>query len=410
MAHERRRLTIIAVALAALLLATPTQAAVKWVENYGVDSGSCGATFSSPCRSISRALANAAAGDVILVGPGRYGDIDYDGAFTTPGDEAASSGMIDIGQRQIVISRRGAAATVIDGALGPTNTAFNETVGISAKGVLLEGFTITADGEAGVLIDTTPDVSGTRAPVVVAGNVIREGAKDDAGVSGIVLSGGDGHVILANQLTSPFDQGVWAVLGDRHVIAANTATSCGTGFRVDLSTGSVLAANQAYGARDVAPDYTGFLLNGDFTIVKANVASSYPTAGFWVIGQRNQLIANVASDNDVGFYIVPPLGGIATTMVADSAIGNRKAGVEIDDPLSYGVALSVISSNLFGNGGDPTLANPNCGILNTTTSAITATRNFWGSASGPGADPADAACNSGGGSITTTPFWTVRFP
>ena len=47
----------------------------------------------------------------------------------------------------------------------------------------------------------------------------------------------------------------------------------------------------------------------------------------------------------------------------------------------------------------------NCGLLNDTGAAVTATNNFWGSAAGPGANPADDACNSGGGSTTTlAPF------
>src|SRR5712692_1255858 len=67
-------------------------AATFIVANNGVDSSTCGAA-NTPCRSISRAIANALAGDTIIVGPGRYGDLNRDGAFTDPGEEAAEVGF-----------------------------------------------------------------------------------------------------------------------------------------------------------------------------------------------------------------------------------------------------------------------------------------------------------------------------
>src|SRR3989304_4802764 len=67
------------------------EAATLHVRNNGQDSGTCGAA-ASPCRSISQAIANAVAGDTLMVGPGRYGDLDGDGNFTSPGEEAAEDG------------------------------------------------------------------------------------------------------------------------------------------------------------------------------------------------------------------------------------------------------------------------------------------------------------------------------
>jgi hypothetical protein len=56
------------------------------VTNYGTDSSCCGPK-ASPCRSISQAIENAAPGEVIYVGAGRYGDLSGTGTFTGPGDE-----------------------------------------------------------------------------------------------------------------------------------------------------------------------------------------------------------------------------------------------------------------------------------------------------------------------------------
>ena len=77
----------IAFALITTLLGTSVvDAATLHVANNGIDSDTCGAG-SAPCRSISRAIVNAAAGDTIVVGPGRYGDLNGDGSFGGPGEE-----------------------------------------------------------------------------------------------------------------------------------------------------------------------------------------------------------------------------------------------------------------------------------------------------------------------------------
>jgi hypothetical protein len=46
------------------------------------------------------------------------------------------------------------------------------------------------------------------------------------------------------------------------------------------------------------------------------------------------------------------------------------------------------------------LRQPDCGIDNTSGATITATGNYWGAATGPGADPADTTC---GDPVTATP-------
>lgn len=63
-------------------------AATLHVPNHGEDTPECG-TRRQPCRSISAAIAHASEGDRIVVGPGLYGDVNGDGDFNDPGDEAA---------------------------------------------------------------------------------------------------------------------------------------------------------------------------------------------------------------------------------------------------------------------------------------------------------------------------------
>src|SRR6516162_9238145 len=66
-----------------LSLAPLAHGATLYVANNGLDGPSCG-TKASPCRSITQGIANAAAGDTIIVGPGLYGDLNDDGTPATP--------------------------------------------------------------------------------------------------------------------------------------------------------------------------------------------------------------------------------------------------------------------------------------------------------------------------------------
>src|SRR5205085_10263251 len=73
------RVRVYVLAAVRLMSISPTDAsaATVYVANDGVDAASCGGK-ATPCRSISRGIANANSGDTLLVGPGRYGDLDGD--------------------------------------------------------------------------------------------------------------------------------------------------------------------------------------------------------------------------------------------------------------------------------------------------------------------------------------------
>src|SRR5205085_4849389 len=87
------------------------------VSNHGVDSSTCGAA-TDPCRSISQAIINAPTGAQIVVGPGRYGDLNGDGIFGGDGEEKGTPAsclcMLNIDKRVTLISRDGPLQTVID--------------------------------------------------------------------------------------------------------------------------------------------------------------------------------------------------------------------------------------------------------------------------------------------------------
>jgi hypothetical protein len=56
------------------------------------------------------------------------------------------------------------------------------------------------------------------------------------------------------------------------------------------------------------------------------------------------------------------------------------------------------------------VSNTYCGVSNQDVPALNAKNNYWGAASGPGADPADQVCNEDAAATTvTTPFATTPF-
>ena len=121
---------------------TPTK--VVYVASNGVDSALCGETR-APCRSIRQAIANANEGDLIMVGPGRYGDVNRNGVFGEPGEEggAASCGcLIQVDKALRVVSRDGAATTVLDATGAPNMTVVRIVANDVVFGRLHRGFTL----------------------------------------------------------------------------------------------------------------------------------------------------------------------------------------------------------------------------------------------------------------------------
>src|SRR5882762_1911560 len=103
-------------ALLAIALSASAQGATVYVANNAVDGPSCGSK-TSPCRSISQAVNTIAAdGDTIVVGPGRYGDLNNNGTLgDSPGEESGAFGCaVLIGRPVTITSSSGAAETTID--------------------------------------------------------------------------------------------------------------------------------------------------------------------------------------------------------------------------------------------------------------------------------------------------------
>lgn len=236
------------------------------VANNGVDRSNCG-SLALPCRSISQALANASPGDSIVVGSGRYGDLNRDGVLGGTGEEAGgcATAAVCVDNSVRLESREGAALTVIDvtGVTEPTN-----------------GVLIAADD-------------------VVFGGSHRGFTVRGAANIGVVILGSEVSVI-------------------DNIAAGNTAE----GFASGLGTSQCrLVANTAVQNRG-----TGFFMSGTGHNLQLNIAQANLTAGFALNGSGDRFYFNSAIGNAQGIDI---LTGSDHRLVRNAFIGNDSVGVNI---------------------------------------------------------------------------------
>ncbi len=335
-----------------LLLAGTADAAKTLVAIEGTDGPGCG-TKNTPCRTISRGIAEAPEGSIVEVGPGRYGDLNANGMLDDPEEEPVSSCSVCallITKRVTIISRLGAEATVIDAG------GMQVAVLIEVPGVVLgrrkRGFTLTGAEVRGL--------HSLRGDVRIEGNL----ATGNFG-TGFAIGGTGNPVIIGN------------------VAYANEAS----GFFVDTSGKPLIVGNRA-------------IANG--------IATGLGAIGFYIRSAGARLVKNIASGNEgPGFDLES-----SSEATQNTATANRADGFRIDGTghrihgnflsgnggpglrLKHGATAFVTKNTIMGND-----AGRNCGILNISENAIDAPKNYFGPA-GPGANPADEICDESPGSVT----------
>ena len=439
------RVAVLALAACACLAAVgiPASAATWWTSNLGSDSGSCG-TSAAPCRSISQAIANAADGDTIWVGPGHYGDVNGDGNFTGPGDEqpdptagepnlaAGPYGCIVCVTKALhIYSTGGAAVTVIE---ANASTGSASTVMILHDGgdfgAVDHGFTITGGNANGVMV--APYYAGSN--FSVSQNMTVMGNIDVGDGVGFNVQGLGWHKICP----APYCQFTARIL-----VASNRAINNQTGFAVapyywqDWYGQFVVRDNEAVGAT------TGFFISpgtqdeiGNYNardVQVVNNIAAHNGTGFYVdvVGLVSY---NTALDNSQSGFTVTPSGGPFET---NSAIGNGGPGVIVDlsnNGWGPGITLNPAdvfstfsNNNFFGNdrkrpaglsfeGGWNPGPSAHCGVLNlglvaaspAVPTQLQAANNYWGSSKGPSStgpgDNAGGVCDQNGATTNTKPF------
>jgi hypothetical protein len=359
----------------------PGHAGVTWrVQNFGVDMANCG-TATQPCRSITQAINKAEAGDTVLVGPGRYGDINGDGDFSDSGDEQGDSSVITLARSGIrIISQEGAAVTLIDA----TGSSFNTAVMIVARGSQFgaagHGFRVLAVGRLlGI------DVQDVSSHIRVAGNVVMGGAE----ASYRFPTRGRASVIADNIAIDTNGPGF---IGQDNVLdpGADGPTRVVRNIAIRNRVGFIVGGPDLVFVDNVADDNVqGAFLGGDNVVVRRNFVGAS--------GREGMLIS-----------------GTLKAFTDNSVIGSRGPGITLFNGTS---AAQFSRNNIFGNGASETIfagePQPNCGLYNASRMNLAAPNNFWGAPNGPGPDPADAVCNFPGSStvvdpVAVRPFRTPR--
>ncbi len=339
---DARSTFALAVLLAVSGAGGPAVAATLHVAAGGIDADGCG-TKTAPCRSLSRAIAAAGAGDKILVGPGRYGDLDADGALGEPGEESGGDALVTIDKPLVVESVEGAATTLIDAGNAALHAVEIDAAG-ARFGKAKKGFTVARAGLSGVLIApgaTDVTVSGVRA--------VRNQSGFGSKAARLVFRG---DVAEAN--------------GD-------------DGFSL-TGNGSTIA-----GCRSTGNGGSGFAIGGSDNVLKANVASANAADGFVFSGDTHTLTGSVATGNATGLRVT---SNNALTATGNSFLGNTNAGVAVTAP-----GITLTKSNVFGNG---SIGGGNCGVATFGAGSVTLDQICFGAPGGPGDDPADAICANTG--------------
>lgn len=399
--HLCRSRVLLAAAVFTAWHVASAAASTTWsVGTNGIDSPSCGKT-TTPCRSIGQALNLAAAGDTIAVGAGTYGDLNRDGAFTLPGEEQAENFrggnfcMICINKAVKIVSLHGPKVTIIDAG---DAQEVAEAVHIGAPGVTFSGFTVRHTLGNAVGVQFPPDVTITNN--ILSGN-------RDYGIGFIVDTGAPGNNYIQNNVVS--DNGRGGIFIEYGIAIASPGGVPAPNQALFIS-GNVVNGNGSAGV-SIIQVIAGPLINFQITnnIVSDNGDIGVVLAAPGVLLQNNTITAN---HNDGVF-----LEANGARITGNTLIGNAGAGVRAD---SINGAV-IEANNIYGNLGLLSLPSPgntsNCGIVNTglaaaTPAAVDAKNNFWGTARGPGPEPADNAagsCDFNNGHTVVTPFSASGF-
>ena len=275
-----------------LTLAVPSlaSAATWYVANTGADNGGCGVTTATACRSIQQAIELANAGDIVSVGPGRYGDLNGNGIPGDAGEERGSPGcgcVLSINKAVAVISTAGAAATRDRRPNRPlpderaadhrrrrirssrkgftvTGTALKDGTGVvlDASSVMVRGNQVIYSTPANLPQGLGPDISrssgwGIRTvnnePVLLQGNYV------DGWFFGVEIRGA--AVLSKSQLVRNF---IGVTAAGSSVVSGNSV-SAGI-YGIYLTSGATATGNAVF-----ANAISGIRLNGPATATKNNL-------------------------------------------------------------------------------------------------------------------------------------------
>lgn len=296
-------------------------------------------TSVAPCRSISEAIRRASAGDSIYVLPGVYGDLNENGVLGEPGEENG-----EVGYGCYCVVKVDKAVTIF--SQGGALLTRIDVRGFAETGTLIFGVRVMADGAVFGLPQQGFQISG----------------------SGYFAARIDGsHVSFSGNVMSGSESGVQVTGSNNKLDNDLSINGAGAAFDISGSNNNVINSLASGGG-------AGFQVSP--------LGTTVPTG--------NTFTNDISTGNQVGFNLFGP----AVISNVD-AIGNWEAGIAV----RTGGQATVSNSNIFGNGTQTAL---NCGIENYSGTTSAVTKSYWGTASGPGPEPADVVCNYNN-STTTVP-------
>ena len=361
-------------AAAAVLAPAAGFGATLHVANNGVDAPGCG-TAEAPCRSISAAINAAAQDDVVLVRPGKYGDLDGDDTLgSQAGEETGNyNGAVYINKRIKVLSTRGAGATVIKGVSSVPIVVYLDVSG-AQFGERGQGFTVYGANSFGV---SNNSMSGGK----IAGNVVQGMA-----VGYYLVSTGDEVEISHNTAVNNYAIGI---------VGSSAGETAGATF-----IHHNLVVGEGMNSTGIAAEGTGA-----HRVVANTISGNQIGLQLGVGPSRSS--QNIITDNVYGVAYSGQCIGCnpaptGTPLVTrNSLIGNRYAALWVSHLAEYPFAIR--GNNIFANGNG-------CGITTSTTMAIDARQNYWGVNTGPGfTPPANGVCSTND-VVRTLPFATAEIP
>jgi parallel beta-helix repeat protein len=363
-----KHLTSALATFCALASAGASAGNILHIANNGIDSPVCGGA-ATPCRSISQGILNAAAGDTLVVRPGKYGE-DGSGSLDKPGEEfgttiPGSNAGIYVNKRVAIISAAGAEATFIN----MNSTSFN-AVEIAADGVTFgargAGFTISGGANNGLFVVGANNVR-------IIGNIATQLPQFGFAIISSGFVEVRGNTAIGNQ-----NSGIVAFEGPpgAYVLIANNNVIANT---YGIFTHGAQSPHQLVGNQVIGNQIGLEIPYGPVRVTQNN------------LNGNNLAVELIETTTPVSS---------APVFVRNSFLGNQTFAIDIQQGPA-GSSPKIRENNFFGNGF--------CATNNRSTATVDARNNFWGAATGPSPnDPADDACPSAVPTLTA-PFSKREF-
>jgi nitrous oxidase accessory protein NosD len=379
-----RKFSAASLAVTTLLAAVTASAATFTVSVDGADSGTCGAD--EPCATIAQAVTNAADGDTISVLPGSYAGATIDKSVSL----YSSSGTFGA----VITSTLAVAANgVVVGKTGKGFAFFDSTTALSIAGdeVTVRGNAFSGSsstcvevtsGSAAVIRDNTFNNCTNGISVISATSTeIRSNRFGYSATTGVAMgAASSGAVVRENRTFGPSGSG-FVISGSDHLFFRNLVHGSPAGGFVTTGVPTNVELRENLVVRSSSPGF--YLSSGTGWVLDRNAAVNNNAPGFLLSVATPVLMTGNVAVGGMSSAGIQINGGSDHVLIANSAIGNAGDGLLLS---SVGTGVTVTGGNLYGNG------NGNCGLSNSSASAVTTTGIYWGDPNGPGADPADLVC------------------